>query len=272
MEGIVGTAVSVAGHSHVKNAKPCQDSSLFWGNRNYSAVVVCDGHGGEKHFRSNIGAGLAVEVCRESAGKFVNGVTREKEVNMLPQMIESYGKHIVFSWREKTMAHYEQNPFTYDELSDFSSDEAAEISLNPYIAYGTTLLFSIITKKNCFLIKLGDGEIRVKHGDEMFNCTPAEEEFMFGRTDSLCNSNASEKIKYSILDNGDVSSVIITSDGVYNSFNNNDSFERFVKIIDSNGNEMNELAEMLKSSLTELSYRGSGDDMSVAILKRYNQK
>ena len=63
---------SCQGESHKASNKPCQDFS-------YSAVIdngmsiaiVCDGHGGDRYFRSDIGARFATEVILEVVRQFL---------------------------------------------------------------------------------------------------------------------------------------------------------------------------------------------------------
>ena len=66
---------SCQGESHKASSKPCQDFS-------YSAVIdngmsiaiVCDGHGGDRYFRSDIGAKYAAEVTFEAVRQFVASI------------------------------------------------------------------------------------------------------------------------------------------------------------------------------------------------------
>ena len=66
---------SCQGESHKASNKPCQDFS-------YSAVtdsgmsiaIVCDGHGGNRYFRSDIGAKYAAEVTLEAVRQFVASI------------------------------------------------------------------------------------------------------------------------------------------------------------------------------------------------------
>ena len=56
---------SVRGALHVRDGLPNQDALLTWVSDDPAApvaiVTVADGHGGARHFRSAIGARLAVE-------------------------------------------------------------------------------------------------------------------------------------------------------------------------------------------------------------------
>ena len=55
----------IAGASHTKTGKPCQDFSVSWqsDDRQNLAVIVCDGHGSDTYVRSDVGAKLAAEAA-----------------------------------------------------------------------------------------------------------------------------------------------------------------------------------------------------------------
>ena len=44
------------GESHKSNNKPCQDCAYAESSDLLSMAIVCDGHGGERYFRSHYGA------------------------------------------------------------------------------------------------------------------------------------------------------------------------------------------------------------------------
>lgn len=65
---------SVIGASHIASGKPCQDYSLSYNENGLQIAVVCDGHGGNTYFRSDVGAKLAAEVTVELLKNFANCV------------------------------------------------------------------------------------------------------------------------------------------------------------------------------------------------------
>ena len=52
---------SCEGESHKATGKVCQDHSLTCSVEGLTMAVVCDGHGGERYFRSDIGSKFAAE-------------------------------------------------------------------------------------------------------------------------------------------------------------------------------------------------------------------
>ena len=65
---------SIRGASHLANGKPCQDYSISFNDNGVQILVVCDGHGGETYFRSDIGAKLAAEVTLDILKGFSNSM------------------------------------------------------------------------------------------------------------------------------------------------------------------------------------------------------
>lgn len=65
---------SVRGASHILTGKPCQDYSIVYQNDDIKIVVVCDGHGGNTYFRSDVGAKLAAETTVQLLCEFVRCV------------------------------------------------------------------------------------------------------------------------------------------------------------------------------------------------------
>ncbi len=61
---------SVIGASHMRSGKPCQDFSVSYSDNNVTILIVCDGHGGNTYCRSDKGARIAANVCKEQLLKF----------------------------------------------------------------------------------------------------------------------------------------------------------------------------------------------------------
>ena len=65
---------SCQGESHILINKVCQDSSFSTTTDNISIAIVCDGHGGARYFRSDVGSKMAVEAIKDCVYTFVNNV------------------------------------------------------------------------------------------------------------------------------------------------------------------------------------------------------
>ena len=66
---------SCQGESHKADDKPCQDASFsaVYDDR-LAIAIVCDGHGGERYFRSDVGSRMATEVIHDAVKIFVENV------------------------------------------------------------------------------------------------------------------------------------------------------------------------------------------------------
>lgn len=267
MKNFYGIAISQVGYSHLKKGKVCQDSSAYFEDKNYAAIIVCDGHGGDKHFRSEIGSKFAINICERAIRELVDGIENYKDLKQLRILLSDFSKYLIYAWRECVREHYEQNPFRTEETDRFSLDAISELCINPQIAYGSTFILAITYKENLFIIKLGDGEVRVCMDDDISNPMPINE-FQFGRTASLCNSDAASRIQIDILHISKIKSCIISTDGVINSFETVNHFEDFCKTLSNDfvNEELVEFENELAEFLPSLSERGSGDDVSIAIL------
>ena len=67
-----GIHTTVIGDSHVKKGMVCQDSSGVHVEDEFAVAVVADGHGSEKHFRSDAGSQIAVKMTMELLKKYMS--------------------------------------------------------------------------------------------------------------------------------------------------------------------------------------------------------
>lgn len=52
----------------------CQDASYSATDTTMSIAIVCDGHGGARYFRSDVGAKFAVDATKECVDEFVSEI------------------------------------------------------------------------------------------------------------------------------------------------------------------------------------------------------
>ena len=65
---------SCQGESHILSNKVCQDSSYSSTSDTMSIAIVCDGHGGTRYFRSDVGSRFAVDATTECVQAFVSEI------------------------------------------------------------------------------------------------------------------------------------------------------------------------------------------------------
>lgn len=261
-------AFTQIGSSHLKEGKECQDASLALYGYDYAAAIVCDGHGGSKHFRSRIGACFAVETGKEMALRFVRERRKILRKEIIPDEIVQVGKSLIFSWREKVSAHLKFCPFSESEQKVLEADVPAGKTVNDFTAYGSTFLAAIRYGKNLCLLQIGDGDIRVFMEKGCIDPMQKDSRLQFGATTSLCDRDAFTNLQTVCLPAKAVKGCWLSSDGVKNSFRDEESFVTFIKTVRKEfcREKFSAFSQEIKEFLPLLTKRGSGDDLSVAYI------
>ena len=157
-------------------------------------------------------------------------------------------------------------------LSD--GDRASLAIDNGIKAYGTTFVAGIMSQDFLFIIKLGDSNasIVLDDGSVIMPDELADPQLQFNRTTSLCNSDADIQFRNYFMridDSNRPAALILTSDGVINCYHTEEAFKSFIKnISDAYAEERTEDAHSeLEATLNTLSEKGSGDDLSIAVVR-----
>ncbi|WP_289765289.1 protein phosphatase 2C domain-containing protein [Bacteroides acidifaciens] len=278
------------GASHIKSNKVCQDCSFSESTPELSIALVSDGHGGERYYRSHIGSELACEVSSDLIRIFVRqmpsdffvgapltqygvngeccGQPSKKHIDALRQL----GNSIIAKWREKIEAHAKENPISAEEMSMVPEEYHRDLTDKNRLAkvYGCTLIGYVQTPSYWFGFQIGDGKCFSFHQE-----TGPKEPIMWddacflNKTTSLCDSYASEKIRYSFQGDGDFPfAVFLGSDGLDDSFGEDKNLINFyiqvLKLAYKSGPK--NVENVLSSDLSILSKRGSQDDMSISAI------
>lgn len=260
-----GFSLSVIGASHIRKNKLCQDNSAYLKGRNFEVITVSDGHGGTKHFRSEKGSFFATQVINESISDFVNSIKAGLSEKLMLKKVEEYEKSIICLWRQKVEMDYEANDFSCEELEPLTVLEKQEVLNDFNLAYGATFLCAIKIQRKIIIMQLGDGNCIVVNDDKVYEPLQEDERLKYGFTTSLCSQTAYSDFRHTYIDYDKKFSIFLTSDGVINSFENVESFYNFLRIVNDNTKTHNFLVD-LNVFLSELSLRGSGDDMSIAAI------
>ncbi|GAA1027133.1 hypothetical protein GCM10009557_07310 [Virgisporangium ochraceum] len=135
-------------------------------------------------------------------------------------------------------------------------------------AYGSTVLGVLIGPSAIHWLQLGDGAMmRILGGQPGYLCPPPSDAIA-NVTPSLCDDNAAYRISVGtepLLPGHVPSAVILTTDGVPNSFEDPEGFFKFCVDIADRAVGAADLSADLARWLPEISKRGSGDDMSVSM-------
>lgn len=196
------------------------------------------------------------------------------------KMLSQLERSIIQHWHERVAADLADHPLdTDDRYRALEDGDRAALVISPVKAYGATFIAAVLTDSCFFVLKLGDGNAclltRDLHAQLMNHLFPqlVDDELQFNLTTSLCNSDADVAFKHCFCrlnDRRDVQGLILTTDGIINSYQSEQAYLGFIENIFAGYREQQrkdahaELAEFLP----RLSEKGSGDDLSVAIVCR----
>ena len=272
----------VRGSAHLRSGLPNQDAAqciAIPGEGSAPAIAIAavsDGHGGVRHFRSQIGSTLAVSTAvdvlqgfllQHSAGDGAEAISADD--------IQFLERDLVDRWLSAVSTDLENHPLTAQELQALEVGDGAEsrtaVETLPILAYGATLLVAAASDNLVLYLQLGDGEILgVDSAGATTRPLPADERLVGNQTTSLCQPDAWKEFRAAWFATPDFPAlVLLSTDGYANSFRSDDDFLKigadYLEIIREQGIAV--LAEELPAILTEATQQGSGDDITLAILQ-----
>jgi hypothetical protein len=173
-------------------------------------------------------------------------------------------------------AHLALNPFRdeeYDRLGEKEAEARAEISQNPLIAYGATLLAVLITASYALYMQIGDGDVLfVEDGGATSRPIPPDPRLIANQTTSLCQLEAARDFRLHIESPlvRAPALVLVSTDGYANSFASDADFLQigadFLAMARAHG--LSGVSDRLPGILREASEKGSGDDVTFGIMRR----
>ena len=257
---------SVQGASHVRSGKECQDSlKKIEKDENTVILAVADGHGSEACPYSKTGADIAVNVFCKIMDDYLD--TYAKQSDMLMTFLKREGdtkvaQEIDTEWKRRVLKAHSGNKreITLDE--DGNKDRNAV-----YRMYGSTLIGLVITKEFLFAFQLGDGDIMSVSAQGVQNVINADK-ILGTETHSLSKAESWKKAITCIKKQDENRKlpwmVMLSSDGMANSYKNEDEFRKtcsdYYTLLQEHGPKA--VADSLKGWLRETSELGCGDDIT----------
>lgn len=286
---------SCQGESHIAAGKVCQDYSYSKVYENGNAMaIVCDGHGGRRYFRSDIGAKIAAEVAENKVQTFIEEAglsllkdspfTRcatisdqitnqdfDKTSNIERAFRQLFGS-IIYEWNAQVLEHASQNPISESEEEGLEERWIKEFEEKKSLekVYGCTLIVYAYTPEFWFAFQIGDGKcFACDENGDWSEPIPWDERCFLNRTTSICDSEAIDEFRYCYDGTGRYPmAMILGSDGIDDSFgaeeNQANFYVQILKLIAKSGIEAT-LTE-IETTLPQLSKIGSQDDMSIAMV------
>lgn len=272
---VVGHSVRGATHEH--NGRPNQDA-IHWtqhsSDRLPLILAVADGHGSQKSFRSEWGARLAVETATEVIGDFLRG--QSESLSATKRAAEEWlPTALVRRWLDAISTHLRAHPLSAKEL-DLLKDvhraaPAHDLLSSLPLAYGATLLAVAVAESFILYLQLGDGEIlTVSRAGEVTRPLPKDERIFANETTSLCSEDAWRdfRICFQVVSSTPPALILLSTDGYPNSFRDEAGFLKvgsdILEAIRAGGLDV--VNSHLESWLTESTYAGSGDDVTLGLI------
>lgn len=294
-------AKSVQGASHKKREEmpenketgrlfPCEDRSFAEqltsvDGIKFTFLCVCDGHGGAPYFRSGRGAELAIEVLKDILIRNMKNICTLVNQKAFEKVKNNLAEAIVRRWKLCIDQELKENPIKEEELLllEKEDSEAAQYyrkGEDLYSIFGCTLVAAFVTDNFWYALQIGDGAIALSYyGKDFFPPVPEDPNCFLNQTTSLCDSNAKDEFRYA-FGYKLPQCIFCMSDGVENSFGSaEDLGKKFCanvaalpgKISASQPTEddyilKNLFKKEIDDYLPVLSSKGSGDDVSVAMI------
>jgi serine/threonine protein phosphatase PrpC len=269
---MVTFARSVIGANHLKSGKPCQDSTLCFKRKDYTFLSIADGHGGDRYFRSDIGSRFATEAAKGCVTDrtVINAFKKPLSEKDRERSVLQLKKSIVSRWNTLVAEHIAANPFTESEFSGIPEKYADIYRAGEQIesAYGSTLIAVLQAKTFLLVLQIGDGNCVIVDRSGIFSHpVPTDERCFLNTTTSLCDKDAIIEFRH-FFSNTLPAAVLIGSDGIDDCFGGDEKLYGFYRVILTSFSEKNEktAAAELSDYLPRMSEKGSGDDMSVAMI------
>lgn len=285
---------SCQGESHIAAGKVCQDYSYSKVYENGNAIaIVCDGHGGKRYFRSDVGAKIAAEVTEQKVLEFVGAVgsilkgqpfTQESAISTqidnhdfeklspIERAFRQLFSSIIFEWNTRVETHAKANPIADDEKPGLEERWIKEFDENHNLekVYGCTLITFVSTPTVWFAFQIGDGKcFALDAKGKWSEPIPWDDRCFLNKTTSICDSGAIDEFRYCFCGDGSFpAAIILGSDGIDDSFGTEVNQANFyVQILKSLVKEgVGKTITEIETTLPQLSKIGSQDDMSISMV------
>src|SRR5919204_3083145 len=158
---------SVQGAAHASDGLPHQ-GAISWtppsGEGTRVILAVSDGHGSAQHFRSAIGAALAVRVATTEMQHLLQSPYDSASFSALRPVLERrVPRRLVRAWQTGVAAHVAERPFTAAEWAQLVAQAGAparqRVEAQPALAYAATLLSVVVRDADILYVQLGAGDI-----------------------------------------------------------------------------------------------------------------
>jgi serine/threonine protein phosphatase PrpC len=236
------------GADHTRGGKPCQDEVGYIQVGDRVAIAVSDGHGSSRY--ADVGSRLAVSSTLYSLTLFAEQFGSRPLEDLHRVARDVLRKNVQRAWTDAVRAH--------------GSGDTSDLR-----AHGATLAFAIAIPQALVVGLVGDCDILITGRDGTVSRPVKAREYVGEQTSSLCLPEGEIDFDTAVLPPPAAESLLILStDGYSKSFATDTDFEMigpsYLGMIRDSGVEA--VATKLESFLAQTTAKGSGDDVSIAML------
>lgn len=264
--GWAAATASVRGASHERTGKPNQDAVRVVevpGAGGGLVAAVCDGHGGDRYVRSDVGSRFGVEVACAVGRRLLKAPIDARDVEA--RLRSDVVGEIVERWKGRVIDDVASRPFTAEE----ERRAGARLDGDPLVSYGATLLLAILAEQWVGFVQIGDGDATAVSNGVATSPVPHDDRLVGGETTSLCLPTAVADARVAVISGRLPDLVMLSSDGYANSFASptwrDDVGRDLLALVGRRG--IDEVEAMLPEWLAD-SAAAAGDDVSMALAHR----
>jgi hypothetical protein len=265
---------SVRGATHRRTGLPNQDAIRIAKKTCTTGqawiLALADGHGSARSFRSHHGARLAVAVIQPICAYLLKLDNRSQIKRWAEEQLPLV---LIRHWRARVERACRRRPFTLRELDALAAAGHPRVHVDPYLAYGSTLLAVIIAPHFILALQLGDGDIvQVSSTGAIERLIARDQRLIGNATTSLCTPDAwrDVRIRFQTLSGEPPTLIFAATDGYANAYRDDTDFLQVASDLHTMLAHDGEAAVKphLKTWLNEASQCGSGDDISLGLAWR----
>ena len=214
--------LTAMGGAHRQRQLPCQDCALSAQEQGTRIIMVADGHGSRRHFRSERGAAFACEAAMAELHQLLDalpegGIPTDADFTVLKE-------RILAAWQARVLQDAEAEPWSEAELAEASAWMPAEDFARlvqgeqTFIPYGSTLVAAFATDAFWAGIQIGDGMLVAVDAQGHYLWPMPESQVNEGnRTASLCMRSPMPEFRH-CMGTQPLTGLIVCTDGVEKAF------------------------------------------------------
>lgn len=265
--------LTAMGGAHRQRQLPCQDCALSGQDRDARIVMVADGHGSRRHFRSERGAAFACDAAMKEIQQLLaslpeGGLPTDADFTALKE-------RILAAWQARVLRDAEAEPWSEAELAEASARMTAEeyarllSGEQTFIPYGSTLVAAFATDAFWAGIQMGDGMLVTVDAQGHYLWPMPESHVNEGnRTASLCMHSPMPEFRH-CMGTEPLTGLIVCTDGVEKAFPPmGEKAVSFLHWLWQAAREAPEAAEQLLAAAAERTalYSAVRDDVGIALM------